>query len=76
MPALHSFVTEPIRIIAHSSAILVCTPLCLSDRLWWFYCSRVPTRDRRDATGGRGLSVRRKDVRRTLSLLISLLLTK
>jgi len=29
------------------------------------FCSRVPTGDRRDATGGRGLSVRQKDVRRT-----------
>ena len=35
---LHSFVTEPIRIIAHSSAILVCIPLCLSE------CSTITCR--------------------------------
>ena len=29
----HLFVIETIRIIAHSSAILVCTPLCLSYRI-------------------------------------------
>jgi len=41
--------------------------------LWGFYWSgtgRVPMRDGRDATGWRGLSVRRKDARRSREVVV------